>query len=197
MAIFANAAAFNEPKSRILAIGTNLKSAITDPRGNVLCYAQTGGILGPSRYELSPGTKIYRFGGGGASPEIVGRGGWWIEQREFEKLFNFAQAHDLSIGMAVRCLCLVPPEWSDVCILVRARVVRGLLAWRGLANSVVTPAARAGGSVQLLHQNDIASRRLNQLFIPGLNQPQTASAISIENDYRLDPKESVRGFIYL
>jgi hypothetical protein len=200
MAIFANAAAFDDPKSHLLAMGVDLNTehAIVDTRGNVLAYKETGGIINPSRYELWPDTKIFRFGGGGRSPDVVAQGNWWIEQREFEKLFSFAQAQELAIGMAMRCLCLVPPEWSDMSLLIRARVSRALLAWRGLGNSVITPAATFGGNVWMLHQNDIAARQLGQLFVPGLNQSGiTFSAISIENYYELDPGESVRGFIYL
>jgi len=172
---FINGGEFNNPKSRLLAMGTDLnaRNAITDPAGHVLAYAQTGGMLSPARHELRAGAKIFRFGGAGRPPQVVAAGGWWIEQREFEKLLNFAQAHDLAVGMAMRCLCLVPPEWSDASLLIRARVVRDLLAWRGLGNTVVTP-AKGGGMVHLPHQNDIAARRLNQLFIPGLNAPGMA-----------------------
>ncbi|WP_134496549.1 hypothetical protein [Microvirga pakistanensis] len=195
---FLNASEFSDPKSRLLAMGTNLSSrnAITDPAGRVLAYAQTGGILNPVRHELHAATRIFRFGGSGRSPQAVAMGGWWIEQREFEKIVSFAQTHDLSVGMAMRCLCLVPPEWSDASLLIRARVVRDLLAWRGLGNTVVTPAGN--GTVHLPHQNEIASRRLNQLFIPGLNEPGVAAmALVIESDYPLNPRDSVRGFLYL
>lgn len=68
----------------------------------------------------------------------------------------------------MRLLCLVPPEWSDATVLVRARVTQALLAWRGLGNSVVTPMKGGKGMVKLPHQNDISSRRLHQLYIPGL-----------------------------
>lgn len=195
---FVNAREFADPNSRLLATGTNLnsRSAITDPAGRVLAYAQTGGILSPVRHELRAGTRIFRFGGSGRSPQAVAAGGWWVEQRELEKIVSFAQAHDLSVGMAMRCLCLVPPEWSDASLLIRARVVRDLLAWRGLGNTVVTPAGT--GMVHLPHQNEIASRRLNQLFVPGLNVSGVASmALTIESDYPLNPRESVRGFLYL
>jgi len=195
---FLNAREFADPKSRLLAMGTNLNSrnAITDPAGRVLAHAQTGGMLNPMRHELRARTRVFRFGGSGRSPQAVAAGGWWIEQREFEKLLSFAQAHDLSVGMAMRCLCLVPPEWSDASLLIRARVVRDLLAWRGLGNTVVTPAKN--GTIHLPHQNEIASRRLNQLFIPGLNALGVASvALTIESDYQLNAREGVRGFLYL
>lgn len=197
---FANAAAFADPNSRRMASGVDLnpRNAITDAQGNVLAYAQTGGMMNPTRHELRPGQKIFRFGGSGRSAQQVAAGGWWVEQAEFEKMLAFANVHGLSVGMAMRCLCLVPPEWSDAGVLIRARVVRELLAWRGLGNSVVTPAKGGGGMVNLPHQNEIAARRCHQLFIPGLNAPGlAAAALSVENSYPLDPKAGVRGFLYL
>src|SRR5262245_52078652 len=199
MTIFANQADFDDPRSRAMATGVdlNVRNAITDPNGNVLAYAQTGGMIAHARYELDPGQHLFCFGGAGRSAQAVAAGGWWVEQSEFETLLSFAQIHDVSLGLAMRLLCLVPPEWSDASLLVRARVMRGLLAWRGLANSVVTP-AQGGGTVRLPHQNEIAARRLHQLFIPGLGRPGMASScLSIESDHRLDPTDSVRGFLYL
>lgn len=199
MTRFFNGAAFNDPGSRMLAMGadTSVARAIVDQHGHVLAYAGTGGMIGPLRFELHPPSTIYRFGGGGKSPRDVATGGWWIESREFEKLINFANTHGIFIGLAMRLLCLVPPEWSDATVLVRARVARSLLAWRGLGNSVVIPKA-AGGAVRMPHQNEISARRVHQLFIPGLNDLHGLDRpISIENVHHLNPGESTRGFLYL
>jgi hypothetical protein len=200
MPTFVNQRAFDDPNSRRRALGMDLnpKNAIVDARGNVLAYAQTGGMIGPSRWALAPGAKIYRFGGAGRTPLQVAAGAWWLEHDQFEKLLSFAQTHDLQVGLAARLLCLVPPEWSDMSLLVRARVARDLLAWRGLANSVVTPAKTGGPMVRLPHQNEIAARRLAQVFVPGLDEPGAlGAAIQIGNDYPLDAAESRRGFLYL
>jgi hypothetical protein len=52
--------------------------------------------------------------------------------------------------------------------------------------------------VRLPHQNEIAARRLAQVFVPGLDEPGAlGAAIQIENDYPLDAAESRRGFLYL
>ena len=193
---FANAIAFNDPASRLEATGCNVSNPIVDPRGNVLGYVQTGGMLAPQRYELQPGANLYRFAGPGPSPLEAAKGRWWVEQREFEKLLAFAQTHGVGIGVAMRILCLVPPEWNKATLLIRARVVRDLLAWRGLANSVITRMEKPGGLVSLPHQNEIAARRLHQLFIPGLGDAMPAP-ITVENSYSLDIEDSVRGFLYL
>ena len=196
---FENQQAFDSPDSRRMASGVDLRraNAITDPRGTVLAYAQTGGMLHPTRHELAECATVFRFGSRGAGVDRVATGGWWLEQAAFDKVFSFAQVWELSIGMAMRMLCLVPPEWSDATLLIRARVATPLLAWRGLANSVVTPAA-GGGTVKMPHQNDIAERRLHQLFIPGLaTLPPTQPGLRVEQSYPLDQAASRRGFLYL
>jgi len=192
---FRNAAAFNNPSSRMLASGMDLRksSAIVDHRGNVLAYAHTGGIIAPTRFEVAPGVKLYRFGNVTAGVRRVAGGSWWLEQDALEKLVSFAQVHELSVGVALRYLCLVPPEWSDVTLLIRARPNVPLLAWRGLANSVVAKASDGGPSARMLQQNEIAARRVHQLFIPGLDP----GALSIEQDFALDKTSSMRGFLYL
>jgi hypothetical protein len=94
----------------------------------------------------------------------------------------------------MRALCLVPPEWSDVTLLVRARVIDALLAWRGLANSVATPAAAGGSTITMPHQNDTSERRINQLFVLGLAAlPQTSPGLCVEQEYPLVARESLRG----
>lgn len=200
MSMFANQAAFDRPESRAAAAGINLSpaQAIVDPQGRVLAHARTGGMISTQRHVLSSGTRLFRFGRSGVSPQQVAVGGWWLEAREFERLVSFANAHGIYLGLAMRLLCLVPPEWSDATQLVRARAVRGLLAWRGLANTVVTPIAGGLGTLRLPHPNEISERRLHQLFIPGLaEQSPIEPALSIERVFALDPKTSVEGFLYL
>lgn len=200
MTLYANAAAFDEPTSRLRALGTDLSPdrAIVDKHGAILAHARTGGMISPARHELMPRSTLYRFGGRGSTALDVAKGGWWVERREFEQLVRFANTHGIFIGLAMRVLCLVPPEWSDASVLIRARVMQPLLAWRGLANSVVIPAGASGGGVNMPHQNEIAARRVHQLFIPGLAAIRSIDpAISVEQLFHLDPAESARGFLYL
>ena len=198
MSRFANRTAFEEARSRMIAIGTDLSPAraIVDASGHVLAHARTGGMLDPERYELRAGSTIYRFGGSKA-PKVVAKGGWWIEKREFQLLVNFAISHDIYVGLAMRMLCLVPPEWSDSTVLLRGRVEQDLLAWRGLGNSVVTPMKGHKGIVRLPHQNEISARRLHQLYIPGLAGRGGQPTVSIEDVRYLDWRKSTLGFLYL
>ena len=155
-------------------------------------------MISPKRFELTPKSTIYRFGSARRTAQEVAKGGWWIERREFEQLLNFANTHGIFVGLAMRLLCLVPPEWSDASLLIRGRVVRSLVAWRGLANSVVTPMKSGSGCVRMPHQNEISARRIHQLFIPGLNDLKSLEpAISVEQVFHLDPREGARGFLYL
>jgi hypothetical protein len=196
---FANREAFEDRRSRLMAIGTDLSPAraIVDARGRVLAHARTGGMLDPERHELRTGSTVYRFSSDRA-PRDIAKGGWWVGKREFQLLVNFAITHDIYVGLAMRLLCLVPPEWSDATVLVRGRVAQDLLAWRGLGNSVITPMKGGKGSVHLPHQNEFSARRVYQLFIPGLADLRGAeAAISIEDVRRLDPLESTAGFLYL
>jgi hypothetical protein len=197
---FLNQQAFDDPRSFQAARGVDFRpaNAITDAKGRVLFHAQTGGMLAPQKRELQSGEILFRFGTRAAGVKAVAGGGWWLERTSFEKLFSFAQTWDLSIGVAMRLLCLVPPEWSDATLLVRARTCAPLLAWRGLAAPVVTPAKDGGPMVRMPNPNEIAERRLHQLFIPGLAAlPSSNPGLKVEQDYPLDAEASRRGFIYL
>jgi hypothetical protein len=202
---FANAAQFAGSRPFESASGASANSAIVEPRGRVIGQVMTGGIIAPRRYELAAGTVLFRFGARDAAPMDIARGGWWIEKLSFEKLLSFANAHEISLGMATRILCLVPPEWSDLGTLVRAATRRLLLAYRGLGNSVVVPMKDGLGAVRLPHQNDIAARRLHQLYIPGLaaldpisgRTELRADIITVERSWSMDTKAAVSGFLYL
>ena len=134
---FVNRGAFDDPKSRQAAMGVDFRTqnAVLDPSGKVLFYAQTGGVLNPQRFELVPGDGVFRFGSASVGPQKVAKGGWWLEKAEFGRLVNFANVWSIAVSMAARALCLVPPEWSDMTLLVRGRVSDPLLAWRGLERS--------------------------------------------------------------
>jgi hypothetical protein len=200
---FANADQFRGPEPFEAASGVN--SAIIDPHGHVIAHVMTGGMIAPKKCELASWTVLFRFGASAASPFDVAQGRWWLEKSSFEKLLSFANVHEISVGMAARVLCLVPPEWSDLGTLVRAVTRRPLLAYRGLGNSVVVPKKDRFGAVRLPHQNDIAARRLYQVFIPGLADKNPVSGrralrteiISIERSWTMDKKASVAGFLYL
>ena len=197
---FINQTDFQNPENLMRAKGVDPDPAraFTDTAGRPLFHAQTGGILNPTRTPLPAGTRLYRFGGGGASVGQLMAGCWWVAQPEFEKLLSFARQHDISAAVAMRHLALIPPEWSDMTRLVRVQVYRPLLAWSGLGNSVVTDAGDGLGSVRLPAQNHNPARRLKQLYIPGLWKPGAAqAALTYGSDFTFTKDEGLRGFLYL
>ncbi len=92
-------------------------------------------------------------------------------------------------------LCLVPPEWSDLSTLIRVRLLLPLLAYRGLGAAVVVPMKDGLGAVRLPNQNEIAARRVHQIYIPGLALVG-ANAMTIEQNWTIDPNTNA-GFLYL
>ena len=197
---FINQQDFDDPQMWLRAEGADLSEerAVVSTNGTVLFYARTGGMLRPRRRELSEGTVLFRLGGSDATVEALMAGSWWVERAEFGKLLAFARSHDLGIGMAMRVLCLVPPQWSDMGRLIRVTVARPLLAMRGLGESVRTPAGDPHGDVRMEHRNDNPARRLHQLFIPGLRRAGLARrALRYGQVFDLDPAEGTRGWLYL
>ncbi len=201
---FANQTAFDDPLGFHLAIGQNIAAsgAVTDSNGNTLFRLQTGGIIGPQRIELGRGAVVYRFDSSRkGTARTAMNGGWWVQGDQFDRILRFAQINQLSDPMAARILLGVPPEWSDMDLLVKCRVREPLLAWRGLANSVFTPYPAGGPQVVMLHQNANSERRLHQLFVPGL-APQsrggsvTTVALTFEGEWRFAKAETTRGWIY-
>ena len=197
MPTFVNAQEFDQTKSRGMAMGVDFsdRNAIVDSHGNVLAYAQTGGVLSPARRELNSGDVLFRFGGAGVPVARIAGGAWWVERDQLDKLLSFANAHGLALPAAVRILCLVPPEWSDLGTLIRARVRKPLLAWRGLGNSVLVRKTDGLGDVKLPEANEIAARRLYQLWIPGLSK--YTDAVAVEQSWAFSADAGMRGWLYL
>lgn len=202
--MFVNKSAFNDHNARQQAMGVDTRSAaLVDVQGKTTVHPQTGGMIAPVRHELFSKTILFRFADGYTSLERAVTGGWWLGSREFDRICNFAKYHDIHPAMAVRMLCCVPPEWSDMGLLVRARVDRPLLAYRGLGNDVSTQ-HDDGGWVRMKASNDFAERRLHQLFIPGLVEyakktPEQVipGALTLERVWPITEKQANGGWIYL
>lgn len=196
---FLNQQYFDEQLSRQLASGVDSRpqSAVRDSKGQILFQLQTGGMMSPVKTELRTGSALMRFASGAIAPDIAMAGGWWIEQASFDRILRFSQVHDVPLILAARILCGVPPEWSDMRQLVRVRLRHELLAWRGLANSVIVPYPAGGPAVKLLHQNSLSERRLPQLFIPGLDRMPIMEVFQFERVDRFNEMDSKRGWLYL
>ncbi len=203
--MFVNSREFDHPNSRQQAMGVDTRrAALYSAGGQALAHPQTGGMISPSRHELHTNDVLYRFA---SSESTLGRavtGGWWVAREEFQQLSSFAQHNNLHIAMAARLLCCVPPEWSDMGLLLRAVVNQPLLAYRGLGNDVRVDHPDGLGAVHMQAHNHIASRRLYQLFIPGLVQYADKTpnqvlpgALTLEQEWRLDTEQARRGWLYI
>lgn len=204
--MFANQTAFNNPLSRMQAMGKNTRptAAFVDTRGKPLIYPQTGGMINPQREEIREGAVLYRFAAGSAKLTDAVTGGWWVHKKEFDQIFSYAQQKGVAVPMAARMLCCVPPEWSDMGTLIRATVREPLLAYKGLGNHVVQPVADGLGSVKMTANNHIAALRLYQLFIPGLSDvaQKTADrvlpgALLVERQWTFSKEDANRGWLYV
>tara|TARA_R110002167_G_scaffold209376_2_gene413296 strand:+ start:271 stop:894 length:624 start_codon:yes stop_codon:yes gene_type:complete len=203
--MFVNSEAFTKTGSRQQAMGIDSRKALlTDQYGNAIAYPKTGGMISPQEHQLKSGTVIWRFASGHLDAQQAILGGWWVETGEFQKLCSFAQQKNIHVAMAARVLCCVPPEWSDMGLLMRARVEKPLLAYRGLGNSVSVDHPDGLAKVNMQPHNNIAARRLHQLFVPGLEKSanQTTDqvipgALALERTWKISKEQANGGWIYI
>jgi hypothetical protein len=147
---------------------------------------RTGGVRTPRAVKLAPGTTIVRFGqkrlteASVATDEfgqkhqkgttlshrgLIGgalEGAWWLELSEFRKVARYADSKSIPISAAVSALCVIPAKWSDLDVMVSAKLTAPLLAYRGRPQ----PADHNGTHVPVMR--DLDGDDIIQLFIPGL-----------------------------
>ena len=101
-------------------------------------YGQAARGLWPRQYEIAQGTYLYRFIDLGRMPAAAAADGpWWLEYEHFQTIRHFAERHGYALGYAARLFAAILYEWSEVNVVVRARVTRGpLLAWKGKGKQV-------------------------------------------------------------
>ena len=201
--MFVNEVEFNKPDARRQALGQNTRAPLVNPQGQAIAYSQTGGMIQPTRHPVQAGEILFRFAAGKTSHARAVTGGWWVAAKEFEKITRFAQAHDIHVAMAARVLCCVPPEWSDMGLMVRVKVNKPILAYRGLGNNVDIQ-RQGGGYVNMEAYNETEARRLHQLYIPGLGDYADKTpdqvmpgALTPERFWEITPRQANGGWIYI
>lgn len=142
----------------------------------------------PRRFEIAPGTVLYRFVDlQRASPRHAADGPWWFEYEQFQSIKMFAQRHGYSLGYAARLFSAILYEWSEVNAVVRASVKAPLVAWKGRGKpiTVAQPESYARDRNSTQHgllterQPQLTSRmtpmqgplEVYQLYVPGLGLP--------------------------
>ncbi|QUL36533.1 hypothetical protein [Erythrobacter sp. JK5] len=189
-----NQEAFDRPETLKLASGQQLGRLRHFPDGDR--YSPdggiNGGIIGPKRLLIPAGTVLVRFGGSpwrDARPFVpkVASGEWWLDWPNYRTVELYADKHGESIAYAVRHLCAVPDDWSDMSFLIQGVTRSPLLAYTGEGRAAVTN----GGTID---PRSPGKPRLFQLFIPGLSSPDLRKqAILIKGQTFLDPAMSQAG----
>jgi hypothetical protein len=137
------------------------------------------GIRNPTATILKPDEDLYRFtssripGSGAAMP--AGRqtsGPWWFRSRDWQKILKTYLKSPFRLGTVARFAGAVQWSWSDMDVLLKARVVHGIEVWEGTGLPQYRDILPNGMAVTLEGFPDVV-----QLFIPGM--PDSARALRL------------------
>ncbi|MFL0357300.1 hypothetical protein ACI5KX_12575 [Erythrobacter sp. GH1-10] len=185
---------FDRPETLQMARGKQLGRLTHFPDGDRYSNngGRNGGMRAPKPRLIAPSTLLVRFGGSpyrDARPFAakVASGEWWLDDFRFKVLEAWANARGESITYAVRQLCAVPDEWSDMSYVVKARTRSPLMAYTGYGR----PATAGKTRIDPRHDHRVD---IEQLFIPGLASPDLRkAAIIVYEDRFIDPGMSGKG----
>ena len=153
-----------------------------------------GGLISTRSHLIPPGTRLVRFAGlreGRTAPLYFGQGAasgvWWMEWGAYKAIERYADKIEESVTYAVRQVCAVPAEWSDLSYVVQGTTRSPLMAWAGMGRSVMS----GQGIIDPL---DRGKPKIEQYYIPGLSDPDlNKKAIFISHHGPLDPGMSREG----
>jgi len=189
-----NQEAFDRPQTLMMARGQQLGRLRHLPAGDGYSPdgGLNGGIIAPKRHLIPAGTTLVRFGGSpwrDARPFVpkVASGEWWLDWPNYKVVEAYADKLGESVAYAVRHLCAVPDDWSDMSFLIQGTTRSPLLAYTGEGREAVT-------KTSTIDPRSAGKPKLDQLFIPGLSSPDLRKrAILINGQTFLDPAMSKRG----
>lgn len=195
---------FDFPSSIERARGDTTKGALVDPNGKIILKFTNGGISAPQPWVVPAGSFIARFGSKRLGPRtnlsagglfaMAAEGEWWLDRVNFERVKAFAQSKGVGLPVAVRLLCCVPLEWSDLDLLIEAQTKQELRAYRGLANPARIQ--RAGYSENLPAIPDHRGQMISQLYIPGLTSGDVRhDALMVNRQQFLSPELGRTGYV--
>ncbi len=177
-----------------MARGASSKSAIYSSSGDVVGYVTNGGIALPMRHILPAGARIVRFGT--ILPWVAVTGGWWLEQTAYDRIKAWADSKGHSVQVGVRLCCCVPLDWSTMDVVVHARLKQPLLAYRGVGSPAVVKHHKTGTSERIDPQSDLNGVPVEQLFIPGIGNPDVRhDSLMVERTGNLPQEDARRGYI--
>lgn len=153
-----------------------------------------GGIISPRERVISTGTTLVRFSGhpkwdGKISygPQDFGMhaaaGAWWLDWSAYKAIEGYADKIGESVALAVRQVCAVPEEWSNMSYVVQATTRSPIGAWTGLG--------RVGGDIDPLAPG---KPLIKQLYLPGMFEPDlNKAAVLVHSHGPLDPEMAKPG----
>ena len=134
---------------------------------NADSYAiQNGGVYSPQQTNMHPGI-YYRF-----ISSIRGSptGNWWLEPEHYFTIRSLANERDVSLALAASLCLVIPKEWGNCGILVRAKLNTRLHAFIGkgkpATGSVSPDNAKRDKQTQRAHMAP-AHIEIKQWFVPG------------------------------
>jgi hypothetical protein len=149
-----------------------------DLHGTRLEYAEaSNGIRDPGVTILMPGEDLYRFASSvnpGSRRKVPIQAqierGWWFRSRDWQKILKSYLSGALNLGTVARIAGAVQWSWSNMDVLVKARVLSEIEAWEGFGRPQYRDILPNGMAVTLRGFPDVV-----QLYIPGMRSGAAAA----------------------
>ena len=176
MSTAANAEAFAQPHWRVIAAGFDTERWFHDNQA-----VGTGGIVNPQPTRLPAGQYYYRFASSRSPREAQLGGGWWLDFENLARIRRFAADNGYRLRDAARLMLALPYAWTQVDLLLRARLTQPLRAYTGFGKPAQAPNGGADRGTRWIPTQHVAVR---QLYIPGLfvrgHSPQLYSQVFVQ-----------------
>ncbi len=140
----------------------------------------SAGIKNPTVTVLLPGEDLYRFAssvdprtGRKVPASVQLQGPWWFRSRDWQKILKDYLKGSFSLGTTARIAGAVQWSWSNMDVLLKARVLDEIEAWEGPGLPQYRDILPNGMAVTLRGFPDVV-----QLYIPGM-RTGTAAALRL------------------
>lgn len=128
------------------------------------------GIRNPTVTVLSQGEDVYRFTSSrfpatGAPMSVHDQlhGAWWFRSRDWQKILLAYLRGPFHLGTTARIAGAVQWSWSDMDVLLKARVIEPIEAWEGYGLTQYRDVLPNGIAVTLTGFPNVV-----QLYVPGM-----------------------------
>ena len=166
---------FRRPETRQLAEGQLIDrispeaTKRREPKAKILTkIGSNGGIADPEKVPLLPGTMLIRFSRGPFVDRLAG-GEWWLDMDANRLVERFASQQSCSIQEALSRLCAVPSEWNKMTLKAQFQTRVTLAAFKGPGKDAFYE--EDSGHVRRSKVELVDGKKVSQLYIPGLNEP--------------------------